>query len=119
MLKKHQQGIVLLEAMIATLIFAMGVLSLVGLQAVSVSQAADAKIRINASFIANQAIGRLWVADRTKLATYAGTTDIHGQLGVAGSTQKIDVNGNDVTVTIEWTSANRAHQFVTVAHING
>lgn len=49
-----QHGVALLEAMIAILIFAFGVLGLVGLQANSVSFLSDARDRVDASQLAGQ-----------------------------------------------------------------
>jgi type IV pilus assembly protein PilV len=55
-----QQGIVLLEALVAILIFSMGVLALVGLQASMMKNASDSKFRSEASLVAQQRIGNLW-----------------------------------------------------------
>jgi len=49
---KTQQGIALLESMIAILIFSMGILALAGLQGVLVKNTSDAKYRAEATFIA-------------------------------------------------------------------
>lgn len=59
-----QRGIVLLEALVALLIFAVGVLGLIGLQATSVKQAAAAEYRSTAVLQANDLISRMWTADR-------------------------------------------------------
>ena len=58
-----QQGSVLLEGLIAILIFSMGILALVGLQAAAIKNSSDAKYRADASYLANQIIGQMW-ADR-------------------------------------------------------
>jgi type IV pilus assembly protein PilV len=55
---------VLLEALVALLIFAVGVLGLVGLQATSVKQAAAAEYRSTAVLQANDLISRMWISDR-------------------------------------------------------
>lgn len=60
-----QSGVMLLEALIAILVFALGVLALVGLQTVSIRQSGDAKSRADAVMLANELIGRMWVTDRT------------------------------------------------------
>lgn len=60
-----QRGVALLEALIAILIFSIGILSIVALQATSVNLSADAKYRSEASLLANQLIGQMWVSDRT------------------------------------------------------
>lgn len=50
----------LLEAMIAILIFSLGVLGIVGMQASAVAATRDAKYRTDASLLANQIIGEMW-----------------------------------------------------------
>lgn len=65
-----QRGMMLIEGLLAILIFSMGILAVVGLQAASVKNSADAKYRADASFLANQIIGAMW-ADQANLATYA------------------------------------------------
>jgi len=66
-----QGGAMLLEALIAILIFSMGILALVGLQAVSIKNTAEAKYRADAAFLANQIIGQMWSDNTTNLAGYA------------------------------------------------
>jgi type IV pilus assembly protein PilV len=69
-LKRKLSGVMLLEALIGILIFSIGILAVVGLQAASVKNQADAKYRADASYFANQIIGQMW-GDRTNLANYA------------------------------------------------
>jgi type IV pilus assembly protein PilV len=57
----------LIEALIALLIFSVGILGIVGLQASAVNTSADAKYRSEAALLANELIGRMWVSDRTQL----------------------------------------------------
>lgn len=64
------RGFVLLEALIGMLIFAIGVLGLVGLQSTAIKTATEAKGRSEAAFLANQLIARMWT-DRSSLASYA------------------------------------------------
>ncbi|MBI3901543.1 MAG: pilus assembly protein PilV [Nitrosomonadales bacterium] len=71
----RQQGSMLLEALIAILVFSMGILAIVGLQATSVKLSTDAKFRSEASLLANQYIGAMWASDRTPatlLANFQG-----------------------------------------------
>lgn len=58
--KPAQKGMVLLEALIAILIFSMGILALVGLQANMIRNTTDSKFRADASYIAQQRIGNMW-----------------------------------------------------------
>lgn len=61
----------LLEVLIAMLIFALGVLGLVGLQANAVKQSGQAKYRTDATLLANELIGTMWVANRSFAALSA------------------------------------------------
>ena len=58
----------LLEVLIAMLIFALGVLGLVGLQANASKESSMAKYRADATLLANELVGEMWVSDRS----YAG-----------------------------------------------
>ena len=55
----------LLEALIAILIFSLGVLALVGLQTVSIKQSGESKYRADAVMLANELIAEMWIGDRT------------------------------------------------------
>lgn len=66
---KQQRGSALLEALIAILIFSMGIIALMGLQAASIKNSIDAKYRADAAYLTNQIIGQMWV-DRTNLDSY-------------------------------------------------
>ena len=55
----------LIEVLCSLLIFAIGILAMVGLQAVSVQQSTAARYRAIAAIQANDLIGRMWVSDRT------------------------------------------------------
>ncbi len=74
---KQQRGSAMLEALIAVLIFSMGIIALMGLQAASIKNSIDAKYRADAAYFTNQIISRMWV-DRTNIDSYAhnsgGTT---------------------------------------------
>jgi len=61
----------LLEGLIAILIFSMGILALIGLQAIAIKNTADAKYRAEAAFLANQIIGQMWADKPGNLASYA------------------------------------------------
>lgn len=56
---KNQQGAVLLEALIAVLIFSFGILAISGLQGAMMKNTADATMRAEASYIVQQEMGRM------------------------------------------------------------
>jgi type IV pilus assembly protein PilV len=63
-LRSSQSGMALIEAMVAVLVFAVGVLAMIGMQTLAVKTASDAKYRADAAYLANQLIGQMWTADR-------------------------------------------------------
>jgi len=68
--KTVQSGMALLEALIGILIFSIGILAMVAMQAASVSAVADAQYRIEAVNAANQLLSQIWVnIDRTSAVT--------------------------------------------------
>lgn len=67
---RRQQGVMLLEALIGILIFSVGILGLVGLQAVSINAVSDAKYRADAALLANQIISQMWADNPSNLAGY-------------------------------------------------
>ena len=66
---KTQQGIALIEALIAILLFSLGILALAGLQGTMVKNVTQSKLRGEASYLANQLIGQMWV-DQANLTKY-------------------------------------------------
>ena len=66
----NQQGSVLLEALIAILIFSFGILAITGLQAAMMKNSADATYRAEAAYIVQQRLGQMLV---NPLALNGGT----------------------------------------------
>lgn len=62
---RRQRGMMLIEALIALLIFSIGILGIIGLQASAVQQSTDAKNRAEAAYLADQLMGRMWVDNRS------------------------------------------------------
>jgi type IV pilus assembly protein PilV len=90
-----QSGVMLLEALIAILIFSLGILSLVALQATAVQLTSDAKYRTDATLLANRLIGQMWTSSgnltalQTAFATggaayNAWLADVSGREGLPG-----------------------------------
>jgi type IV pilus assembly protein PilV len=137
------RGSVLLEALVGMLIFSIGILALVAMQAESIRNTSEARYRNDASYLANQIIGRMW-ADRPNLASYAhkpggtpcastGTastyggvsdwlTDVTNTLPNSTATrQQIIIGANNlVTVGLCWQTGNGTpHNLVVSAQIQG
>lgn len=116
---KLQEGVVLLEALIAILLFSIGILALVGLQAAMIKNTSDNKYRSDASFIAQKRIGQMW-ADPNNIANYFETdTSIADVLPNGTRTVAAEPTGRGlVTVTVNWQApGSDAHQYTTSTYI--
>jgi type IV pilus assembly protein PilV len=65
-------GFLLFEVLVSILVFSFGILGIVGLMSVAVKQSSGAKYRADASLLANELIGQMWVGDRRFVALNAG-----------------------------------------------
>lgn len=134
-LNTHQQGIILLEGLMAILIFSFGILSMVAMLAVSVKDSSSAQYRTEASLLANQIIGQMetgnkaYAALNAAYASPAGASFVTwrdivvGRLPGAGANLPTITIGTDntATVTVRWQSPGDAspRNFVVVAKITG
>lgn len=122
---KTVRGIALIEVLVAMLIFLLGVVGLVGLQAAMTRAQTEAKFRADAAMLANDAVGRMW-SDLTGMANYSGggcasqARCKEWQSKVAnnlpGGTGALVVDGptGDVEVTVTWTTpGGGTHKYVT------
>jgi type IV pilus assembly protein PilV len=119
----RQRGVMLIETMIAILIFSLGVLSVVKLQAASVQQSTDAEYRSMAALLANDLVGRMWSSDRTptKLEDnfkkdgpgYKQWVDSFKAAGLPNANEvnlntvpsvafNATTNGTEVTIVVKW-----------------
>jgi len=137
-----QAGMLLLEALLAILIFSIGILAIVAMEARAVQDVSESKYRSDAAFLANQIVADMW-GNSSNLAAYAyggcgpvpaaltsWVTAIQSRLpGVSGTCTNLPkialgVN-NQVTVTVYWQQARdntlgtaAAHRYTLVAYIN-
>jgi type IV pilus assembly protein PilV len=142
---RQQSGMMLIESLLAILVFSLGILALVGLQGMAIKQSTDARYRTEAALLANDIIGQMWVSDRTTAGLVANFDSITG--GAAYNTWRARVGGvlpgaaanppvitidpqGIATVTVHWVAPNdpnttllcnstgiRAHCHVAIAQI--
>jgi type IV pilus assembly protein PilV len=143
--RKNQNGSVILEALIAILIFSIGILALVGMQATAINSVADAKYRSTAGFLANQIVGTIWATRQNAVNANASNVmtsnpdpsfacapcsaangNAYTQAwitsgvatGLPRGTGNIVINGAVVTVTIGWQPPKDAAAHRHVVSIN-
>ena len=68
----QQKGGMLLEALVGILIFSIGILAMLGMQAVGIRNTIDSKYRSEAAYLANEIVGQMWV-DRSNITSYDDT----------------------------------------------
>lgn len=81
--RRGQRGYLLLEVLIAMLLFAMGILGMVGLLATTIKSSGDGQYRMQASHLATSLLSRMWADDRSDLE--ALKTLYQGGAGTNGS----------------------------------
>lgn len=75
---RSSKGFTMIEVLVSLLVFSFGVLAMVGLQATAVRLSTDARDRASATFLADQLLGRILIANPADAAAFAhkptGTT---------------------------------------------
>lgn len=109
----RQRGMMLLEVMIGILIFAVGVLGMVKLRAVSTANSVNSEDRTMAALLANDLISELWVTRSASAPPdYAAwqkriwdpATNTGALPGGTGTlTNGTGASANVATITITWT----------------
>ena len=117
-------GFVMLEALVASLIFAVGVLGVVGLQASMTQAQTSSQFRGEATYLASELIGLLW-ADVPGLANYNTAqcaayarcndwaTKVARTLPGATSAVAVDTGTGVVTISISWTTRTGVQTYTT------
>lgn len=131
-----QGGAILLEGLIAILIFSMGILAIVGLQAAAIKTVSDSQYRLEASFLANRLVAEMWsntdAIDSFQLpggaspVLAAWLAEVNGRLPGALSNQPTvtvagdATNGYTITLRLNWQAAGEStpHNFTTISYIN-
>ncbi len=120
--RRQQAGAFLLEALIAILIIAFGVLGLVGLQAQSMRHVNDAQFRAEAAYHAATVTAQMWAHDPTAVQTYfgssgAGFTSFKNAI-VAAGTGLPNASANPPTITFDNTATNAKNSSIATITIN-
>lgn len=146
--RAHQAGVIIVEVLMAVLIFSFGILGVINLQANAIKLNADSKLRTDASYLAGQIISQMWI-DRSNLADYAHNTNgaacvftgsasssphvtnwvgtaakpgtVLGSLPNATAQIKVEIGTNMVTVKVCWRAPQETemHNFTSTALISG
>jgi type IV pilus assembly protein PilV len=125
-----QSGVALLEALIGILIFSIGILAVVGMQATAIKTVSDSKYRSEAAYLANQLLSQMWTDAGNVNATeytFNGTGTVPARLtnwvndvtsrlpGAATSKPVVAISGATATgatvqITVYWQLPEAASQ---------
>ena len=59
--RRRERGVMLIEALIAILIFSIGILAVVGMQGVAMKNVTESKSRSEAAFLAQELMAQMWI----------------------------------------------------------
>jgi type IV pilus assembly protein PilV len=103
--RRPAHGIALIEVMISLLIFLIGVLGIVGLQAKAVQFSVQSEDRSRAALLANELVAQMWDQQSSSLSSDKLSdwkTRVAAQLPQGTGT--VDTSKGVVTVTLSWSS---------------
>ena len=103
----NQKGSVLLEALIAILIFSFGILAISGLQGAMMKNTTDATFRSEASYVVQQELGKILV---NPLGIGAGYSKPVAGLPNGQITMTALTNGR-IQFLVTWNSGDGPHQY--------
>lgn len=115
-----QCGSFILESLISILIFAVGLISLVGLATQGLNQVGQTKARNDASYLASELVGDMWVSASTPGAYNTATWLTRVQSVLPSGQATVTVSGTQVDITISWSDPKNAgvrHQYQTSTQI--
>lgn len=129
--RQSQSGIALIESLVSVVMLAIGILAIIGLQATMNANSTEAKYRAEASFLANELLGQMWVdqinlskyavASGTCSQTYASCSTWLTKVGrnLPGGSAVVVINGVDVTITVTWQTPGGGipHNFLLMANV--
>lgn len=96
----YQQGAVLLEALIAILIFSFGILAISGLQAAMMKNTANAAYRAEASYLVQQLVGNMQIYPIALAKGASPLPSLPG--GVMSVTPVAGGTGGRVNISVTW-----------------
>ncbi len=119
--RHRQAGSFVIEALISVLLFAVGLVAMVMIAAQGTSQIGQAKYRNDASYLAGELIGEMWVSDSAPAAydRSAWLSRVESTLP-GGDGSATSISGTQVSIDIAWDDFKESgvqHHYRTTAEI--
>ncbi|MBS0339282.1 MAG: type IV pilus modification protein PilV [Proteobacteria bacterium] len=129
-MRSGARGIVMIEILVALLIFMLGILGFIGMQTALTKEQSEANLRATAANLANDVMGRMW-ANIGNLAGYTGTdscsatpctewrSKVQEALPAGTASIKVDAATGNVSIKLGWTlPGGVTHQYETQSNIS-
>lgn len=104
--RASQSGVALIEVLVSVLLFSLGILGLIGLQARAINLSVDAEDRNRAALIANDIATTMWIQRTVSIDSAAWTTRARnletGGLPNAEVQINSDTGANTADILITW-----------------
>ncbi len=105
--RRASAGFTLIEVLISILIFSLGVLGTVALQARAAQFTEQNGDRSRAAVLANELVSNMWAhqsatPDSTYLSSWTTAVSNPGVSGLPNGSSKVATTGNSATITVYW-----------------
>ncbi|MGJ7567094.1 fimbrial assembly protein [Variovorax sp. GB1R11] len=120
--RRSQAGIALLEVLVSVLLFSLGLLGLIGLQARAISFSVDAEDRNRAALLANEVVALMWLNQSPTvppdaLAAWKLRVSDPKATGLPNGVGTVDVAGKTADVKITWQAPSRSTGSQLTTHV--
>ncbi|MDM0014130.1 type IV pilus modification protein PilV [Variovorax sp. J22P168] len=107
-----QRGVAMIEVLISVLLFSLGILGLIGLQARAVSLSVDAEDRNRAALLANEIVTQMWLHKTVSLdeditKPWEDRVKDPKTGGLPSGNPTITVTGKQADIEIKWSAPNQ------------
>lgn len=75
-IRDRERGVMLIEALIAILIFSIGILAVVGMQGAAIKNVTQSKNRSEAAFLAQELLAQMWIDQKIDPTTKINTSNV-------------------------------------------
>ncbi len=103
---RRQQGMALLEALISILLFSIGVLGVVALQAKASQFSVDSEDRTRAALLVNEIVSQMWDAGSTSDCSSIASSTLSSRSDLSLPSSSVscatDSTSSVVTITMTW-----------------
>ena len=116
-----QRGSFIIESLISIVIFAVGLISMIGLATQALNQVTQTKARNDASYLAGELVGEMWVSASAPNAFNTAAWSARVASTLPSGLATVTVTGTQVDISITWADPKNEgvrHQYQTSTQIS-